>query len=426
MSKNFFKSLILILCLTLVIPFLNITNAFAATEPQIIGASAITMDMDTNEIIYSKNADVQRSPASTTKLLTSLLFAENKNKSDVIPYTNVSAAVTETSLTNFIGNAAKAGDTLTADEVMDAVMVYSANDAAVMMAESVAGSVDAFAELMNQKAKELGALNSNFVSPNGLEGNSNNHNVTTAYDLAMIAKAAYQNDWVREASGLDKTSVMLDGKKIYIETRNKILGVDGNVGGKTGNETKSGHCFVGFYNRNGRNLITVVLGSEYGADGMNVFNDTKAIANYSYDAEKTTYKSAGDEISTVDLSYKLFKFFGPTKTITVPVVLDQNIEYYQNDFNDKNATLEVPSNELNAWKVASNNNVDLVFTSGSYKETVKASINLKVGQLLKANIGIYVLALLITILVIVLILVVIKLIINSNRRRRNRSRYSRY
>lgn len=426
MSKNFFKSLILILCLTLVIPFLNVTNAFAATEPQIIGASAITMDMDTNEIIYSKNADVQRSPASTTKLLTSLLFAENKNKSDVIPYTNVSAAVTETSLTNFIGNAAKAGDTLTADEVMDAVMVYSANDAAVMMAESVAGSVDAFAELMNQKAKELGALNSNFVSPNGLEGNSNNHNVTTAYDLAIIAKAAYQNDWVREASGLDKTSVMLDGKKIYIETRNKILGVDGNVGGKTGNETKSGHCFVGFYNRNGRNLITVVLGSEYGADGMNVFNDTKAIANYSYDAEKTTYKSAGDEISTVDLSYKLFKFFGPTKTITVPVVLDQNIEYYQNDFNDKNATLEVPSNELNAWKVASNNNVDLVFTSGSYKETVKASINLKVGQLLKANIGIYVLALLITILVIVLILVVIKLIINSNRRRRSRSRYSRY
>lgn len=426
MSKNFFKSLILILCLTLVIPFLNVTNAFAATEPQIIGASAITMDMDTNEIIYSKNADVQRSPASTTKLLTSLLFAENKNKSDIITYTNVSAAVTETSLTNFIGNAAKAGDTLTADEVMDAVMVYSANDAAVMMAESVAGSVDAFSELMNQKAKELGALNSNFVSPNGLEGNSNNHNVTTAYDLAMIAKAAYQNDWVREASGLDKTSVMLDGKKIYIETRNKILGVDGNVGGKTGNETKSGHCFVGFYNRNGRNLITVVLGSEYGADGMNVFNDTKAIANYSYDAEKTTYKSAGDEISTVDLSYKLFKFFGPTKTITVPVVLDQNIEYYQNDFNDKNATLEVPSNELNAWKVASNNNVDLVFTSGSYKETVKASINLKVGQLLKANIGIYVLALLITILVIVLILVVIKLIINSNRRRRSRSRYSRY
>ena len=427
MSKKFFRALILLICLTLVAPFLNATKAFAATEPQIMGASAITMDLDTGEIIYSKNADVQRSPASTTKLLTSLLFAENKNKSDIISYSDVSAAVTETSLTNFIGNTAKAGDTLTADEVMDAVMVYSANDAAVMMAESVAGSVDAFSELMNEKAKEIGAVNSHFVSPNGLETDPNNHNVTTAYDLALIASAAYQNDWVREASGLAKTSVTLDGKKIYIETRDKILGVDGNIGGKTGNETKAGHCFVGFYNRNGRNLVTVVLGSEYGADGMNVFNDTEAIANYSYDAEKTTYKSAGDEISTVDLSYKLFKFFGPTKTITAPVVLNQDIEYYKNDFNDTNATLEVPSNELNAWKVASNNNVDLVFTTGKYSKTVKGSITLKVGQILKANIGVYVLALLITVLIIVLIFVIIKLMINSKRRRRNRrSRYSRY
>ena len=385
------------------------------------------MDMDTGEIIYSKNADVQRSPASTTKLLTSLLFAESKNKSDIISYTDVSAAVTETSLTNFIGNAAKAGDTLTAAEVMDAVMVYSANDAAVMMAEAVAGSVDAFSKLMNQRSQEIGAVNSNFVSPNGLETDPNNHNVTTAYDLALIAKEAFQNDWVKEASGLDKTSVTLDGKKIYIETRNKILGVDGNIGGKTGNETKAGHCFVGFYNRNGRNLITVVLGSEYGADGMNVFNDTQSIANYSYDANKTTYKSAGDEISTVNLSYKLFKFFGPTKTITAPVILDQDIEYYKNEFNDKNASLNVPTNNLDAWKVASKNNVDLTFTAGSYSETVKGSITLSVGQILKANIGIYVLALLITVLVIVLIFVVIKLIINSKRRRRNRRRrYSRH
>lgn len=427
MSKRFFKALTLVICLTLVAPFLNSVNAFATTEPQIIGASAITMDLDTGEIIYSKNADVQRSPASTTKLLTSLLFAESKSKGDLIPYTPEALAVKETSLQNFLGNNVAVGSTLTADDVMKAVMVFSANDTAVMMADSVAGSVENFTKLMNEKAKELGAVNSNFVSPNGLETDPNNHNVTTAYDLALIARAAYQNDWVRETSELDKTSVTLDGKKIFIETRDKILGVDGNIGGKTGNETKAGHCFVGFYNRNGRNLVTVVLGSEYGADGMNVFNDTEAIANYSYAAEKTTYKSAGDEISTVDLSYKLFKFFGPTKTITAPVVLNQDIEYYKNDFNDTNATLEVPSNELNAWKVASNNNVDLVFTAGKYSETVKGSITLKVGQILKANIGVYVLALLITVLIIVLIFVIIKLMINSKRRRRNRrSRYSRY
>lgn len=427
MSKKFFRALTIVICLTMVVPFINTTKAFAATEPQIMGASAITMDMDTGEIIYSKNADAQRSPASTTKLLTSLLFAETKNKDDLIPYTESAVAVKETALNNFIGNTAKVGDTLSADDVMKAVMVYSANDTAVMMADSVAGSVDKFTELMNEKAKELGAVNSHFVSPNGLETDPNNHNVTTAYDLALIAKAAYQNDWVREAMGIDKTSVTLDGKKIYIETRDKILGVDGNIGGKTGRETKAGHCFVGYYNRNGRDLITVVLGSEYGADGMNVFNDTQSIADYSYAAEKTNYKSAGDEISTIELNYKLFRFFGPTKTITAPVIVDQNIEYYKNDFNDKTAKLEVPSNELNAWKVASNNNVDLVFTAGNYSETVKGSITLSTGQIIKANIGIYVLALLVFILIIVLVLVVIKLMINSKRRRRNRrGRYSRY
>ena len=426
MSKRFFKALTLVICLTLVAPFLNSVNAFATTEPQIIGASAITMDLDTGEIIYSKNADVQRSPASTTKLLTSLLFAESKSKGDLIPYTPEALAVKETSLQNFLGNNVAVGSTLTADDVMKAVMVFSANDTAVMMADSVAGSVENFTKLMNEKAKELGAVNSNFVSPNGLETDPNNHNVTTAYDLALIARAAYQNDWVRETSELDKTSVTLDGKKIFIETRDKILGVDGNIGGKTGNETKAGHCFVGYYTRNGRNLVTVVLGSEYGADGMNVFNDTQAIANYSYDAKKVPYKESGTQVSNVELSYKLFRFFGPVKTITAPVVLDQNVEYYPNDFNDKYATIELASNELDAWKVASKNNVDLVFHDGAYSENVKGSITLTTGQLFKANLGIYALALVIIVLIIVLILVIIRLIINSKRRRRSRRRRYRY
>ena len=245
MSRKFLKSVALTLCLSVAVPLFNTINAFAATQPSIMGESAITMDLDTGEIIYSKNADEKRSPASTTKLLTSLLFAENKSKSDSIPYSANSAALKETTLNNFIGNTAKPGDTLTANEVMDAVMVYSANDAAIMMAESVSGSVDSFVKLMNQIDKDLGAENTNFVNPNGLETDPNNHNVTTAYDLALIAKAAYANDWVRESMGLAKTSVTLDGKIIYIETRDKLLGIDGNVGGKTGNETKAGHCFVG-------------------------------------------------------------------------------------------------------------------------------------------------------------------------------------
>ncbi|EKY26151.1 D-alanyl-D-alanine carboxypeptidase family protein [Clostridium celatum] len=426
MRKNFFKTIVLFICLTLIVPFISTVNVFAATNdaPQIIGESAITMDLDTGEIIYSKNADVKRSPASTTKLLTSLIFAENKSKSDLIPYTDTSASLTETTLSGYLSGGAKPGDTMTADDVMKAVMIFSANDASIMMAESVAGSVDAFAAMMNEKAKELGAVNSNFINPNGLEVNNTTHNVTTAYDLALIGKAAYQNDWIRETMELPSTSVSINDAKIIIDTRNKNLGKDGNVGGKTGTETMAGHCFVGYYTRDGRNLITVVLGSEYGAEGINVFNDTKSIADYSYNAEKVPFKTAGTEIGTTELEYKLFRFFGPTKTITAPVVLDSDIMYYDNDYNSANAKIELSNTDLDAWKVASNNTVDLTFSIAGYNETVQGSVQLSTGQLLKANFPIYAAAVLAIIIAIVLIVVIVKLISKSNRRNR-RSRYYR-
>ena len=111
---------------------------------------------------------------------------------------------------------------------------------------------------------------------------------------------------------------------------------------------------------------------------------------------------------------------------TVEEISSEDINYYKNDYNDTHSTLKVPSNELNAWKVASNNTVNLVYTSGSYSETLKGSITLSTGQLLKANIGIYVLSLLIIVLIVVLIIVIIKLMMNSKRRKKNRRRYSRY
>ena len=428
MTKRFFKGMVLLLCLTLILPFIGNIEAFATElqAPEIIGASSITMDIDTGEVIYSKNADMKRSPASTTKLLTSLLFAENKNKGDLISYTETSASLTETTLSGFIAGGVKPGDTMTADDVMKAVMIFSANDASVLMAESVAGSIEAFSKMMNEKAKELGALNSNFVSPNGLEDptNPNNNNSTTAYDLALIGIAAYKNDWIRETMTLEDTPVYLNGGRIDLETRNKNLNKDGNVGGKTGNETLAGHCFVGYYTRDGRNLVTVVLGSEYGADGTNVFNDTKAVADYSYSATKVPYKTSGEEIGTVDLSYKLFKFFGPTKTISAPITLAQDVEYYKNDFNDANAKLELANNDLDAWKVASNNDVDLTFSAGSFTETAKGTINLSTGQIFKANLPIYGAVILGAIIAIALIVAIIILISKSGKRNR-RNRYYR-
>lgn len=428
MTKRFLKGMVLLLCLTLIAPFTGNIKAFASElqAPEIIGASAITMDMDTGEVIYSKNAEVKRSPASTTKLLTSLIFAEHKNKGDLISYTDTSAALTETTLSGFIAGGVKPGDTMTADDVMKAVMIFSANDASVLMAESVAGSVEAFTTMMNEKAKELGANNSNFVSPNGLEdpSNPNNNNSTTAYDLALIGIAAYKNDWIRETMALEKSPVYLNGGRIDLETRNKNLNKDGNVGGKTGTETLAGHCFVGFYNKDGRNLVTVVLGSDYGAEGINVFNDTTSIADYSYQSTKVPYKSNGEEIGTVDLKYKLFKFFGPIKTITAPIILAQDVQYYKNDYNDKNATLSLANTDVDAWKVASNNNVNLTFSIGNFTETVNGNIGLTIGQIFKANLPIYVAVIIATVVVIVLIVIIVNLI-RKSRRKNRRYRYYR-
>mgnify|MGYP003415992802 FL=1 len=185
MTKKFIKSIALALFVAVILPFA--ANASAA-EPDILGVSALVMDMDTGEVIYSKNADDERSPASTTKLLTSLIFAENKKKSDLIAYSDNSANLTETSLNAFHRGGVKAGDTVSADDVMKAVMIFSANDASVMMAESVAGSVEAFSDMMNEKAKELGAVNSHFINPNGLEVNSTTHNVTPVSPMSFIGR----------------------------------------------------------------------------------------------------------------------------------------------------------------------------------------------------------------------------------------------
>jgi len=199
---NLLKTLSLTLTIFITLTSLNVIKTSATVnEPEIIGSSAITMDMDTKEVIYSKNADSKMSPASTTKLMTALLFAENKDRNEVISYTADAAKIVETALNNFV--AANVGDKITAEDVMEAVMIYSANDTAYLMAESVAGSVDAFITMMNDRAKSLGLKDTTFYNPAGLEidplnPTSGKVNETTAYDLAIIATEAFKNCFIKK------------------------------------------------------------------------------------------------------------------------------------------------------------------------------------------------------------------------------------
>jgi serine-type D-Ala-D-Ala carboxypeptidase (penicillin-binding protein 5/6) len=168
-------------------------------QPVVSAPSAVLMDFDTGEILYSKNSDTKRYPASTTKILTGLLLAENTEPSDKVVCNNPYITdVGESSL--FI----RPGDLFTAQALLYGFMLKSANDGGVVIAEHVAGSVPRFAELMTARAKELGAKNSNFKNPHGLH---NSQHYTTARDLALIAREAMRNFRFAEAVSIPRRSI---------------------------------------------------------------------------------------------------------------------------------------------------------------------------------------------------------------------------
>lgn len=389
---NSFKTIILtilILTLTSVSSVANAQENIGEIQG-IVAQSAIVMDMDTGEVIASKNADKQMPVASTIKLLTSLIYAENTSKSKTISYTEDALKTTQTALNNF--KKVNPGDKISSDDLMKGVMIFSANDAAYLMADSVAGNTKDFVKMMNDRVKSMGLKNTYIVNPCGLESNAldpenKEINLSSAYDIAIIAREAFKNEWIRDTISEKNKKVTIDlaGSPVILETRNKLLGQYGNIGGKTGNENKAGRCFVGFFERDGRKLVTVALNSVYGANDVDVFNDTKIIADDGYNAKKQVFKKAGEKIDTVKLEYKLFGFFGPKKTIKAPIVVSKDIMYYKNPINDKNAKIEYNNKDKNAWKLAGKE-VELTFSLPDYKAKVPGKVDISLFDLIKTNI----------------------------------------
>lgn len=387
------------------------------TLPDIDAQAAITMDLETGEIIYCKDADSKRYPASTTKLLTGLILAENKQKSDEIEFTQSAKEQPEYSLNiNFMHDTMQVGDKMLADDVMKGLLLFSGNDTAYMIADSIAGSSSAFADLMNKKAKELGANNSNFVTANGLH--DENH-YTTAYDLSLITKAAFNNEWERETMELKEAYVDINGSRFLLENRNLGLGTNGNIAGKTGLTNAAGGCLAAVYERDGKKLIGIVLKSRQvdNAD-MSKFNDMDAIMDYSYSATKQIYKSSGEEVGTTDLEYKSFGFFGPKRTITVPLKLTQDVSYYKNAINDAESQITYSGQDSNAWNLLFNKNTNLTYVTRNHSEEVTGIVDISLGKILKDNLIVYISTLFILAIIITLIILIKNMISNNNRNKK--------
>ena len=428
MGKKLFKTLAVTLTISLVSTLATVVSA-KASEPTIVSEAAVVMDFETGEVIYEKKADEKMYLASTSKLMTALLFAESKTKTDTITYTEDAKAqppyTIDSEQMKPYGKTMQVGDTLDADTVMKELLLFSGNDAAYMVADSVSGDSASFVDAMNKKAEELGLTSTHFENPNGLpqtqaDGTSKDVNYSTAYELAIIAREAFKNEWVQETMQLKEADVVLPGDtRIKIENRNTELGSNGNIGGKTGVTDSAGPCFAGVYERDGRKLVGVVLKCDRNNNNKR-FEDLKSMMDYSYPLEKEVFKASGDEVGTMDLEYKLFGFFGPTKKVSTKINLAQDVKLYKNAIND---TAEIKLNNTekqSAWKVASNKEVNLTVSVKAYSESVKGNVDITVGTLIKANILIYGAIILAFIVIIALIIFIIKLISDSSRKHKRR------
>ena len=382
---------------TMLCLFISMFAAFPSTKvlaeslvekPAIVGKSAITMDLATGEIIYAKDIDTKRYPASITKLMTALVFAENATKEAIIPFTESASKQPAYSLNANYGPI-KVGDALSGLDTMNALLLFSANDSAYMIGDYIAGSNEEFIKLMNKRAKELGLKNTNFTNPNGLH---DPEHYTTAYDLSLMAKAMLENPWVKEAIATKEAQIEFTDsqKRINIENRNKLLGKDGNIGGKTGFTDPAGRCLLAFYERDGRILVGIVLNSEYGATDTQVFEDMDAIMDYSFAAKKVPYKNTGDILTEVEAKYKTFGFFGKEKTIKIPISINQEIQKYDNGINKEDVTLTVNTTDMDAWDIAGNTELATIFSEKGSKIDLTASSEISNFTIIKENLMYYI------------------------------------
>jgi serine-type D-Ala-D-Ala carboxypeptidase (penicillin-binding protein 5/6) len=221
---------------------------------EIESKAAVVLDASTGRILYAKNPELRLHPASTTKLMTALVTVDKMKLSDTVTISRKAADTTP------IRAGFRAGDKVTIETLLYAALVKSGNDAAVALAEAVAGSEWEFVKLMNRKALAIGANDTHFVNASGLPGKGQ---YITAYDLSKIMRYAIRNPVLKEILGTRITELSTQkGKTMFIKNTNKLLWSDDYlVGGKTGYTNQAKHCFVCAGERENETIIVALLGN---------------------------------------------------------------------------------------------------------------------------------------------------------------------
>ena len=332
MRLNFLKKFF-VLMLILNIIFIPFVNANEISTINIESPVALLMDSSTGKILYEKNINDKMYPASLTKVMTAIIVLENCNLSDTA---TVSQNAVNSISYGYVTANLKVGEELTIEQLLYLLMVGSCNDAAIVLAEHVSGSVDNFSVLMNEKAKSLGCTSTNFVNPNGMH--DENH-YSTAYDLSLISKYAMDNETFRTIVSTTYYKLPITNKynkeDRFFTTTNELLAGDYRykyaTGIKTGFTTPAKNCLTASALKNNLELITVVLGSDKTSDGLSQrYLDTTSLFEYGFN----TYSSkeivkAGDIIQTINVKHATRN----TKKLDLIVSNDINILINQKDIN---------------------------------------------------------------------------------------------
>ena len=334
--QKIFVSLII-----LVIFLLNFSFVFSSyEEPTLVSEAAFLMDNKTKKILYDKNSEKKMYPASTTKIVTAILTLENCKLDDMVTvnYDAIMAVPKGYSTANL-----QIGEQLTIEQLLQLLLIPSANDAANVLAEHVGGSIDSFISMMNTKVNELGLHNTHFTNTYGKH--DENH-YTTAKDLAYIFKYCIKNENFRKISGMASCAIASTNKygpRKYTSTNQLVDPSNKNyyqflTAGKTGFTTQAGDCLVSCSYQNNLELICVILGGKTTNGTSTRFSETKTLYEYAYNnyllkqiadtntaIHKIEISNATSETKNLDLL--------PEKSIDALITTEQENESFEPELN---------------------------------------------------------------------------------------------
>ena len=272
----------------------TVTDAVIGTQLDIKAKSAILMEVNTGKILYEANADEKLPPASITKIMSLLLVMEAIDSGKM----SVEDVITASEHACSMGGSQiwlEPGETMTVDDLLKAAVIASANDATVALGEQIAGSEEGFVAMMNARAKELGMTNTNFINATGLDAEGH---ISSAHDVAIMSAELIKHDLIKNYSTVWMDSLR-GGESELVNTNKLVRFYEGTTGLKTGTTSGAGYCLSATAERNGLELVAVIMSGDTSNDR---FNGAKKLLDYGF--ANYEYASIKPELDKTELNIK--------------------------------------------------------------------------------------------------------------------------